>query len=89
MRELLARISSRELSEWMAYYELEPWGEERADLRAGIIASAMANVWGAKTKPADFMPNFDNEEMRVESTELLRAKLEMFARAQNRKVKGK
>ena len=42
--ELLSRTTSRELSEWMVYYELEPFGEERADLRAGIVASTVANV---------------------------------------------
>lgn len=62
--ELLARISSRELSEWAAYYELEPWGEERADLRAGIVASTMANTARdpkKRQKPYranEFMPQF-------------------------------
>jgi len=63
--ELLSRISSRELSEWMAYYELEPFGEERADLRAGIIAATIANVNRSKKQrafqPAQFMPKFGGE----------------------------
>jgi len=61
--ELLSRISSRELTEWRAYYGLEPFGEDRADLRAGIVASTMANVFrksGAKPyKAQDFMPRFE------------------------------
>lgn len=46
----------------MCYYELEPWGEEKADLRAGIIASTVANTARDPKKqqrpftPADFMP---------------------------------
>lgn len=64
MAELLSRISSRELSEWMAYYDLEPFGEERADLRAGIIASVTANAnrdakKGKAYRPQDFMPDFE------------------------------
>lgn len=57
-------MDSRELSEWMAYYELEPFGEERADLRAGIVASTVANsrMRGKndnKTyQPKDFLPKF-------------------------------
>lgn len=60
--ELLARISSRELSEWIEYAKMEPFGEERADLRAGIIASTFANLYRKKGKkplqPQDFMPKF-------------------------------
>jgi len=60
--ELLARISSRELAEWMAYFEIDPFGEERADLRAGIVASTVANSQrgrrGTAFKPKDFMPKF-------------------------------
>jgi len=62
--ELLARISSRELAEWMAYAQLEPFGEERADLRAGIVAATVANTARDPRKRArpfaarDFMPRF-------------------------------
>ncbi|MFA5162089.1 MAG: DUF4035 domain-containing protein [Elusimicrobiales bacterium] len=63
--ELLGRISSRELTEWQAYYGIEPFGEERADLRAGIIAATGANVFRGKGikpyKPQDFMPKFGGE----------------------------
>ena len=61
--ELLSRISSRELTEWQAYYSLDPFGEDRADLRAGIIAATTANMLRAKGakgyKPQDFMPRFE------------------------------
>jgi len=59
---LLKNISARELTEWMVYYQLEPFGEERADLRAGIIGSTIANVnrgkGGKVFTPQDFMPKF-------------------------------
>lgn len=51
----------------MAYYSLEPWGPERADLNAGIIASMIANVnRDSKRRPepftaADFMPKYGPE----------------------------
>ena len=41
---MLARISSRELTEWGVFYGLEPFGEHRADLRAGVVAATVANV---------------------------------------------
>ena len=30
---LLAELSHAEFEDWLTYYQLEPWGEERADLR--------------------------------------------------------
>ncbi len=55
-------ISSPEFVRWQAYYELEPFGEERADLRAGIVASTIVNVQRGKgqraVKATDFMPEF-------------------------------
>ena len=64
MAELLERVSARELSEWMAYAQMEPFGEERADLRAAIVAMTVANVnrgKGRAAKVEDFMPKFDRE----------------------------
>ncbi len=46
VRELLERISSEELTEWMAFYSIEPWGCEAKDERAGIIAAAVVNFGG-------------------------------------------
>lgn len=42
--ELLQRMSSRELSEWMAYYAVEPWGEVQAEYRSALVASMVANT---------------------------------------------
>lgn len=59
VEELGERMSGRELSEWMAYDRLSPIGEERADLRAGIVSSVIANTHRTKGdpfKPQDFMP---------------------------------
>jgi len=57
-------MSSRELSEWMAFAREEPIGEHRADLRTGILASLIANANRdpkKRHKPftaSDFMPEF-------------------------------
>lgn len=59
--ELGERMSSAELTEWMAYYSIEPFGEERADLRQAMTTSAITNMHQAQTKkphwtkPEDFM----------------------------------
>lgn len=63
--ELLARMPARELDEWQAYARIEPFGEEREDLRMGTIASTIANTaFGRKKgskafKPSDFFPEFE------------------------------
>ena len=63
---MLAEMTSAQFAEWMAYGQLEPWGEERADLRAGIIASTQANSMRGKKgkpfKPQDFMPRYEPED---------------------------
>lgn len=59
MDELLGRISSAELTEWVEFFRLEPWGPEVEGWQAGMIASTIANVNRGKGvkpfKPADFM----------------------------------
>lgn len=91
--ELLARVSSRELSEWIAYSNLEPWGEKRADLRAGIVASTVANTARDRKKrgkpfsPAEFMPDFDAKEQK-QTMEQQQEIARMFARAGLGKIKS-
>jgi len=63
VRQAQAEISGNEFAWWLAYMELEPFGEERGDLRSAIIASTIANAHrkkGARPfKPEEFMPDFD------------------------------
>lgn len=41
----------------MGYYLLDPWGGERGDLQAGIVAATMANVnRDAKKQPKPYQP---------------------------------
>ena len=74
-------MSAREFAEWMAYAKLEPFGEERADLRAGIISSVIAAVNTPKgkrrPKPSDVMPQF--EKQRPSEAELGQKILGVFA----------
>lgn len=62
--ELEQRMSSRELIEWQAYAELEPFGDMRADLRMGIQTAALVRLWADPKKsrtitPTTFMPYLD------------------------------
>lgn len=63
-------MSSYDIAEAMAYDRLDPCGEERADLRAGIICSIIANVNRGKNTeaftPSDFMPDFSKSVEEIE-----------------------
>ena len=61
-RELLESLTSAEYTEWLAYDAIDPYGNERGDLRAAIVASVMANVFSKrKFEVLDFMPRFGEE----------------------------
>ena len=64
-------MSGLEFAEWLAFYSLEPFGEERGDLRMGILASLYANAHRdtrkAKTyEPKDFIPTFNEPAQSME-----------------------
>ena len=63
---MLAGLSSRELTEWMIYEQMEPFGERGAYLRSGIIAAMLHNVNRGKgdeaASPEDYMPESMTEE---------------------------
>lgn len=65
---MLEGIPSTMLTEWMAYYCIEPFGEYRADYRAGLISSVIAEVNRNPKKQKrpfrvrDFIPRFGIEK---------------------------
>lgn len=67
--ELRATLSYREFRDWCMYFDLEPWGEQRADLRNGIAAANLRNVYAAwagvpqSATPADFMPYLESADV--------------------------
>lgn len=85
--ELGQRMSSHEFTEWMAYYEIEPFGEERADLRQAMTTQGIYNTLQAQRKHPkwhkldEFMPFKDKPEPISEaaSPEVLKGKLLSFA----------
>lgn len=66
-------MSSHELTEWQTYCEIDPFGDERGDVRMAILAAHIGNVHlGTKKnptpfEPADFMPDF-GEQRGTEQT---------------------
>lgn len=66
---MLRSISSSEMVEWMAFYRLDPWGEWRDDLRAGVGSSIAANLHrkkGVKLSRAEDFILFDPGKKKQE-----------------------
>lgn len=78
MAELGERLSGEELNDWVAFGQIEGYGEEQADRRAALIAHTLIAVNTPKKKTP---PSFDDvlrqirpsHPRRVQSSEELRA----------------
>lgn len=73
---MLRDMGARQLFEWFAFAALEGFGERRADMRMGILASLIANVHrDAKRKvspykPGDFIPKIKEDADKIAEREL-------------------
>lgn len=68
--ELMERMSSKEINEWMAFAQLEPFGSEAGYLGHAITAATVANSNRGKNQKAakitEFMPKFGKEEQGLD-----------------------
>lgn len=61
--ELRHSMTSDELTYWVAFNQLEPLPEHRADVRNAIVAYTVAASMGSKgCKPDDFLPQFGDRK---------------------------
>lgn len=42
MDAMLYRMTREQFREWQAYYQIQPFGDQRADIRAATVAQSMA-----------------------------------------------
>ena len=67
---MLARMSSQEITEWIAFYSIEPFGQDTQYLGHAITAATIANVNRGKgqkaVKAEQFMPKFNSHEQTVD-----------------------
>jgi len=67
---MLADLPGDLFYEWLAYYQIDPFGNERADYHAAMVVSTLANIHrDPKTQrqpyqPGDFMPQFEAQPER-------------------------
>lgn len=84
------QIPASRLIEYMAAYQIAPWGDERADLRAGYVAATQYNVnrqRGQKAlKVSDFVPDFGPKKKQTAAEmEML---FDLFARGHNARLEN-
>jgi hypothetical protein len=67
---LLERLTSKQFGEWVAFYSIDPFGDQRGDLQAAIVAATVSNRLRNKTEkpaqPIDFMPFYREPEQKPE-----------------------
>jgi hypothetical protein len=86
---MLRRHTAKWFLNWQAYYELEPFGEMRADLRAALICKTLADLKrGKNQKPYDienFLFDFAGERTKKkgQSVQEKLAVMTVIARAWN------
>jgi hypothetical protein len=59
---MLAELSWPQVLDWLAFYELDPWGQRREDLRAGMLAALLLAPWSETIEPPNLTwPYFDDD----------------------------
>jgi len=83
VRELENRLSGKELSEWMAFERVEPFGVQMDNFRAGQICAAIVNCNGGKNGKAvsasDFIPLFTQESPVNDKRRAQKKQIAMFS----------
>jgi hypothetical protein len=59
--ELRHEMTAAEFGLWMAYDAESPIADDRYDLHAAMVSSAVFQAQGGKVKVADMMPNWSGE----------------------------
>jgi hypothetical protein len=84
-RALYSAMTAAELIEWEVMYGLDPWGEERADLRNGLLCSltdACHRSKGTARSPIEYMPYVQNlREEKVPEPQVIENMKALWAEA--------
>lgn len=91
--EMLERMTAREFTEWMLLEQLEPFGDRRGDIQAGIVAAMIANSNRTKKsdrvfKPLDFVPDWESAPTpaRVQTPEQQLNTMYLLQKIQNAQI---
>ncbi len=70
MDRLLASLTTKQLLEWQVFYNLEPFGDRRADFHAASICSILANIAAARGRSGK---RFSTRDFLLEFTDTPKA----------------
>lgn len=69
-RDLYDELTPRDLAELSAFYAIEPWGDDRADMRTGFQNSILVGaLTGAKIEPGTLTRYLSEEDDKIVSPE--------------------
>ena len=86
VEEAQRRYDSAAFSEQCALYTIDPWGEERMDLRFAQLCMMVARPKkGKRVKLSDFMFKFGERELREQSPQEMAAILKAVADSYKKK----
>lgn len=71
---MLAEMDSEDLTGWLAYARINPFGELRSDFQAALICTVIASALGGANdaKPSQFMPFLEKSNSPPDAAELER-----------------
>ena len=76
-------MTMSEFWDWWAYYQIQPFGEQRGDIRIGLLGDGIAQLLGSRrSTPQSFMPTFDKEP-KQQTPEQMKQIAQRFAQQYN------
>jgi hypothetical protein len=64
-------LPGRVLDDWLAYWKVEPWSDQRADLRSGLQSAHFHKSMTGESVAIDkFLPDFETDVRTREQQEL-------------------
>lgn len=91
VQELHSRMPAAELTEWAAFFELEPRGDERLDMHVARLLHMYASVNAGRRRRFtvdDFMPQWRWREEAATDVDEARRLLAKFEEFEARRGKG-
>ncbi len=89
---MLASISSRQVAEWLAFFELEPYGPQRIDIGFGLVLAEVVGAFktkGKSPKPSDWYPHLSELEKQQSVEEMQAVFRQVFAQFNAQQEKRK
>ena len=83
---MLSEMTSAEYTNWLAFYEFEPFGPIQEDYRAGLLATIACRAAGdKKAQPKQFFPSLSGPKQKQDTSQMA-AIAKAFATSHNEQL---